>query len=321
MPADRLTFAAGQALPADQLADRVEAVLAGAALEQSAIDRLDLADAVETYRAGGRAALHRRAEHAWFQARVTPTEWATAEATFAAHVAPRLDQLDRGQAAWWFLRKHPHWRLRVRTSDHHQVAAVLDDLVTAGTISRWRRSIYEPETAAFGSDIAMAIVHDLFCADSRGVLTYTRQSDPQLGRRELSLLLIRALQQHAGLDWFEAGDVFDRITHMRPVPADADADRVAVLATKVQPLLAVATHADLPLFTSTGPVAYAAPWLAAFIQAGRDLDEAAAANRLDRGLRAVLAQIVIFHWNRLGLTAHVQGILAHAAKAAILPWS
>lgn len=321
MPADRLAFAAGQALSADQLAERVEAVLAGVALEQSAVDGIDLADAVETYRAGGRAALHRRAEQAWFQALITPTEWATAEATFAAHVAPRLDQLDAGRAAWWFLRKHPHWRLRARTSDHDQVAAVLDDLVTAGTISRWRRSIYEPEAAAFGSDMAMAVVHELFCADSRGVLTYARQSDSQLGRRELSLLLIRALQQHAGLDWFEAGDVFDRVTHLRPAPANADAGRVAALATKVQPLLAVATHADLPLFTPTGPVAYAAPWLAAFIRAGRDLGDAAVANRLDRGLRAVLAQIVIFHWNRLGLTAHAQGILAHAAKAAILPRS
>jgi hypothetical protein len=55
---------------------RVEAVLAGVALEQSAVDGTDLADAVETYRAGGRAAVQRRAEHFWFQARVTPTEWA-----------------------------------------------------------------------------------------------------------------------------------------------------------------------------------------------------------------------------------------------------
>ena len=56
----------------------------------------------------------------------------------------------------------------------------------------------------------MTVVHDLFCADSRGALRYAVQQTPQLGRRELSLLLIRALQQHAGLDWFEAGDVFDR---------------------------------------------------------------------------------------------------------------
>ena len=58
---------------------------------------------------------------------------------------------------------------------------------------------------------------------------------------------------------------------------------------------------------------------AAFIRAGKLLGEAAATNRLDRGLRATLAQIVIFHWNRLGLSASAQGILAHAAKAATLP--
>ncbi len=315
MPVDRLI------LFANQLAARVEAVLAGVALERSAADQADLAEAVETYRAAGLAALQRRHERAWFQARVTPPQWLSAEATFAAHVAPRLDQLDGGKAVWWFLRKHPHWRLRVRASDHATVETLLDDLVAAGTIDRWRPGIYEPEAAAFGGPVAMNVVHELFCADSRGVLTYARQHTPQLGRRELSLLLIRALQHHAGLDWFEAGDVFDRVAQMRPTPADTDADRVDTLATTMRPHLAIAVQPDMPLFAPAGPVAYAAAWLAAFIQAGQELGEAAATGRLDRGLRAILAHIVIFHWNRLGLSAQTQGILAHAAKAAILPGS
>jgi thiopeptide-type bacteriocin biosynthesis protein len=315
MPADRLTLSSGL------LAARVEAILAGTALARSAVDGLDLTDAVETYRAAGRAALQRRDEHGWFQARITPAEWGRMEATFAERVAPRLDQLDNGHAAWWFLRKHPDWRLRVRTDHHHAVAAVLDDLVTAGTIGGWRPGIYEPETAAFGGDLAMTVVHDLFCADSRGVLTYAVQQTPELGRRELSLVLIRALQQHAGLDWFEAGDVFDRVAQMRPRPAEADVGRVLTLATRMRPLLSVEVRCDMPLFASTGPVAFAAPWLAAFIDTGWHLGDAAATGSLDRGLRSVLAQIVIFHWNRLGLSAHAQGILAHAAKAAVLPRS
>ncbi len=314
MPVDRLILSAGH------LAARVEAVLAGAALERSAADQADLAEAVEIYRAAGLAALQRRHERAWFQARVTP-QWASAEATFAAHVAPRLDQLDGGKAAWWFLRKHPDWRLRVRANDHATVETLLDDLVAAGTIDRWRPGIYEPEAAAFGGPAAMNVVHELFCADSRGVLTYARQHTPQLGRRELSLLLIRALQQHAGLDWFEAGDVFDRVAQMRPTPADTDAERVDTLATTMRPHLAIAVQPDMPLFAPAGPVAYAAAWLAAFIQAGQELGDAAATGRLDRGLRAILAHIVIFHWNRLGLSAQTQGILAHAAKAALLPRS
>jgi thiopeptide-type bacteriocin biosynthesis protein len=314
MPADRLTLTAGQ------LAERVEAVLAGTAVEHSAVDDIDLTDAVETYRAAGRAALHRRHERAWFQARIAWPDWADAEPVFAAHVAARLDDLDNA-AAWWFLRKYPHWRLRVRTSDHRAVEALLDDLVALGTITGWQPGIYEPETAAFGGGVAMTTVNDLFCADSRGVLTYARQHSPALGRRELSLLLIRAMLQHGGLDWFETGDVFDRVAQMRPAPADHDTPGLDALAGKMRPVLAIDITTDMPLFAPGGPLACATPWLAAFIRAGKLLGEAAAANRLDRGLRATIAQIVIFHWNRLGLSAQAQGILAHAAKVATLPRS
>jgi thiopeptide-type bacteriocin biosynthesis protein len=311
MPADRLTLTTGQ------LAERVEAVLAGTAVEHSAVDDIDLTDAVETYRAAGRAALHRRHERAWFQARLAWPDWADAEPAFAAYVAARLDELGN-RAVWWFLRKYPHWRLRVRTSDHLAVETLLDDLVTAGTITGWQPGIYEPETAAFGGEVAMPIVHDLFCADSRGVLAYARQHSPALGRRELSLMLIRAMLQRAGLDWFETGDVFDRVAQMRPTPADHDTPGIDALAVKMRPVLAIDITTDIPLFTPGGPLASATPWLTAFIRAGKLLGEAAAANRLDRGLRATIAQIVIFHWNRLGLSAQAQAILAHAAKAATL---
>jgi thiopeptide-type bacteriocin biosynthesis protein len=299
----------------------VEAMLAGTALDCPAVDGIDITDAVETYRTAGRAALHHRHDRTWFQARLAWPDWANAEPAFATLVAPRLDQLGDGNADWWFLRKYPHWRLRVRAPDHRPVQSLLDDLVTAGTITSWQPGIYEPETAAFGGGHAMTIIHNLFCADSRGVLTYAGQRTPALGRRELSLLLIRALHQHAGLDWFEAGDVFARVAEMRPDPGADDATRVDTLATKLRPLLAVAVTVDMPLFAPGGPVAHAAPWVAAFIRAGQELGEAAAANRLDRGLRAVIAQVVIFHWNRLGLSAQAQGILAHAAKTAALPRS
>jgi hypothetical protein len=40
---------------------------------------------------------------------------------------------------------------------------------------------------------------------------------------------------------------------------------------------------------------------------------------VSRGLRAVLAHVVIFHWNRLGLPAVTQATLARAAASACLP--
>ncbi|ABW14727.1 hypothetical protein Franean1_5369 [Parafrankia sp. EAN1pec] len=46
---------------------------------------------------------------------------------------------------------------------------------------------------------------------------------------------------------------------------------------------------------------------------------AAAQTHLGRGLRAILTHVLIFHWNRLGLSATSQAVLAHAAAAALLP--
>ncbi|HEX8343329.1 MAG TPA: thiopeptide-type bacteriocin biosynthesis protein [Actinoplanes sp.] len=307
MPTDHLT------LPTDHITARVEAVLGGA----PASDDAELSDAVETYRTAGRAALEQRQERAWFQAHVRPRDWPTVETTFATRIAPSLDQL--GGFGWWYLRKYPDWRLRVRTDKHDAARSILDRLVGHGVIAGWQESIYEPEIGAFGGGYAMSTVHDLFCADSRGVLAYAQQTTQGMGRRELSLLLIRALQQHAGLDPFEAGDVFDRVSHLRPPLDDADHARVHDLAARMQPTLSIPVRADNPLFAASGPLSYAAPWLAAHIDAGRHLRRGATNGSLERGLRAILAQIVIFHWNRLGLPATTQSILAHAAKAALLP--
>ncbi|WP_328468787.1 thiopeptide-type bacteriocin biosynthesis protein [Actinoplanes sp. NBC_00393] len=309
MPADHLTAAA------TSMIDHVEALLASnlcGLVQQDHDHAADLGEALETYHAAGRAALQRRSEQAWFQAGITPVDWATAEAAFVNQIAPRLDLLGR----WWFLRKHPCWRIRIHDGDHP--AALLDELAAGGVIAGWRPGIYEPETAAFGGLTAIEIVHDLFCADSRGVLDYARHDLPEPGRRELSLLLIAAMQQHAGLDWFEAGDVFARVAQMRPVPDDTSEARIDVLAAKMAPLLAAPpTDTASIVEQELGP--HAVAWLTAFSEAGRKLGEAAAAGLLDRGLRAILAQIIIFHWNRLGLSARAQSILAYAAKTAILP--
>ncbi|MEU3118545.1 thiopeptide-type bacteriocin biosynthesis protein [Micromonospora chalcea] len=318
MPTDRLT------LNPYRMTAAVEAVLAGTPVATAAAeadihaDNLDLA--VQTYRAAGLTALQRRHEAAWIHVHIRPVDWNTAETAIRTQVALHLDQLD-GQTGWWFLRKHPYWRIRIRDAHPEAVRALLDDLTTNGAIAGWKPGIYEPETGAFGGDTAMAIVHELFCADSRGVLQYSGRPTPPIGRRELSLLLIRALLHHAGLDWYETADVFDQVAQMRPAPAAADTIRVERLATQMRPLLALPTVAHAAMFTSGGPCTDDEAWHAAFVAAGRKLAETEHIGRLRRGIRAVLAQIVIFHWNRLDLPAHVQGILAHAATAAILPRS
>ncbi|MFD9718580.1 thiopeptide-type bacteriocin biosynthesis protein [Streptomyces sp. NPDC059076] len=59
-------------------------------------------------------------------------------------------------------------------------------------------------------------------------------------------------------------------------------------------------------------------WAAAFAETGRSLAEAVQLGTLDRGLRRILSLHVIFHWNRMGLTMHSQGVLALTARTVIL---
>lgn len=323
MSADRLTTTSPHELTASVLA-----VLAGADLRttaaNNALDPADLDEAVDIYQAAGFAALQRHTEHGWYQVRVEFPDWSIAEAAGASRLGPRLDQLQAAGevGGWWFLRKHPCWRLRLHGADVAAVDHALDDLVEAEVITRWWPTVYEPETAAFGGTAGMDAAHDLFCADTRGVLDYARHDVPGLGRRELSILLLSGLLRAAGLDVFECGDVFDRVARLRPLlPADVNGARIEQLATNVHVLLSIPDLATSELFTSDGPVAHAAPWLTAFQTAGRRLGDAAAQGRLDRGVRAILAHVLIFHWNRFGLSATSQGILARAAAMALLPRS
>ncbi|MER6007414.1 thiopeptide-type bacteriocin biosynthesis protein [Nonomuraea angiospora] len=287
------------------------------------VDPAELDEAVIAYQAAGLAALERRAEAGWYQLRVQFPGWDAAEKIGAHQLGPRLEELQACGAinGWWFLRKHPCWRLRLRDADIPAVDQALGEMTAAGVLVRWWPTVYEPETAAFGGPAGVQAAHDLFCADSRGVLEYARQNAPGLGRRELSIVLINALLQAAGLDWFERGDVFARVAQVRPVPADADTARIEKLAANVRTLLAVPAHADSGPFAPGGPVAFAAPWLTAWQAAGDQLGHAAVEGRLNRGLRALLTHILIFHWNRLGLSAATQSILSRAAAAVFLPGS
>src|SRR5439155_899575 len=133
-----------------ELAAGVLTVLAGADLAtiaaNHALDPADLDDAVQTYQAAGLAALERRAEHAWYQVRVQFPDWSAAEAVGAERLGPALDRLDTEGtvAGWWFLRKHPCWRLRLLGADTAAVNRVLDELTDTGAIARWWPTVYEP---------------------------------------------------------------------------------------------------------------------------------------------------------------------------------
>ena len=128
-----------------------------------------------------------------------------------------------GLTRWWFLRKHPHWRLRYTGTRQARVflEALLEDLHRSGHITTWTHTIYEPETTAFGGAAGLEQAHHLFHQDSRHLLAYLElvSADHQvLGRRESGLLLGSALLRGAGLDPFEQADAWARLNALRPLP-------------------------------------------------------------------------------------------------------
>ncbi|MFG2141854.1 thiopeptide-type bacteriocin biosynthesis protein [Streptomyces sp. NPDC048650] len=301
-------------------------VLAGASTDGAAVhaglEPSDLDAAVAVYQEAGQHALAQQAgPPEWRQLYVQFTDWDNAEQTAAGHIAPILDlaQQDRLITGWWFIRKHPCWRLRLLPAPGAQLpstlADTLDELTADGRVHRWWPGIYEPEAAAFGGDTSMAIAHALFHADSRAIL-----ATPQggLGRRELSLLLCATLMRAAGLEWYEQGDVWHRVAKERPLPPDVPAAKVHAMAGSLRQLLLADTSATGTMLQSDRTLKPATDWVRAFRHAGRDLGTAARDGTLDRGLREVISYHVIFHWNRIGLRSRTQSVLAHAARTAIL---
>ena len=268
-----------------RVADAVLAVLTGNDLADvaatSGIAPDDLADAAQAYHAAGIIALEHREIARWHQVRVRPDGRQPPELTLATVVGPRLDSLTASGApgGWWYMNKPPGWRIRLRDIQPGPASEFFDDLTAAGIITAWSPALYEPETAAFGGTAGMDIAHDLFCADTSGVLAYLRRDDPPLGRREMSVLLISAMLAAAGLDWFEHGDVFARVAAMRPEPAPAATAQAAQLAGQFRTLPAMPAAATSALFSGGGANGAATRWHTGFTDAGRRLAAASASRR------------------------------------------
>lgn len=317
----------------------VLAVLSGTPLAEAAAsigtDPPDLADAIELYQAAGRAALEAQPRAGdWQHVSIEFPDWDTAEHTAAAVLAPQLRQAedDGVIAAWWFIRKAPCWRLRCQhgpattpPAAAAHISSILQDMRIQGLIVTGRQAIYEPETCAFGGPAAMDTAHRLFHADSRNILTFlappaaTAPPGAVIGRRELSILLCSRMIRSASQDWYEQGDVWHQVATHRPVPPGTPPDRLNCLASSVRKLMSADTGPGRVTGGASGPLTSAADWATAFEHAGRALGDAARDGTLTRGLRAVLAHHVIFHWNRIGLPSRTQGILAAAATEAVFP--
>ena len=262
----------------------------------------------------------------WQQVNIEFSDWSAAPGVITRRLRPILE---RSSADWWYIRKHPHWRLRHRARTTSSATpepcgdvlnSVLIALVENGAVRDWNPAIYEPEILAFGGATGMRVAHDLFCHDSPATLDLLASApEPgrDAGRAELSLLAISRMLRAAGLDWYEQGDVWDKVTASRPATATTRPPAQQAAAS-VHRLLTLDTGPRTALLTA-GPLTGHREWFDAFDDTGTQLGALARAGHLTRGLRAVLAHHVIFHWNRLGLPGDEQHTLAALARDTLLP--
>lgn len=257
----------------------------------------------------------------WIQNNIEFPDRATAARVAARELRPALTAAqDSGNLhGWWFVRKQP-WRLRYRAADSAPAAitSLLSDLAARGQVISWATVIYEPETMAFGGTEAMAIAHDLFHHDSQHILARAAEvTAPVLGQRETSALLCSVMLRAAGLDWFEQGDTWAKVSALRPAaPGTIPPGRAATLASAMRLLMTIDAR---PLCdpAANGALAGCAGWVTAFEQAGQALADLARHGHLTRGLRAVLAHHIIFHANRAALTVTEQAALATLATGTV----
>lgn len=256
----------------------------------------------------------------WHQLNITFADRATARRAARETIGPALIAAEAAGhiQAWWFMNKDP-WPLRILSTGPlpPAVTTPLHELTGTGEVHHWIPATYEPETFAFGGGAAMTAAHALFHQDSRHLLTYTPgPADRHLGRRESAVLLCHAMMRAAGLDWYEQGDVWDKVVALRPDTAGTGAasasDRHLVAMRRLM-------TADPGGLSGRGQALDGhRGWVDAFEELGQALRQLAQRGELTRGLRAVLAHHCIFHANRAGLPLDDQHAISTIAREVIM---
>ncbi|WP_172387955.1 methyltransferase, FxLD system [Streptomyces sp. MNP-20] len=250
----------------------------------------------------------------WRQINLRYDSWQAAEHTAVDHLLPLLNaaETDGRITAWWFIRKRETWRLRMLAAPGREAAAdaVLAQLADHPAVREQARLVYEPEVRRFGGREAMDIAHQLFHTDSRHILTHlaTAQEGHDL-RRELGVRLATRLMGAADQDFYEQGDIWAALAEHRTTAESPAPSQSTLLA--VQAL--VAARRD----SADSPLTHHPSWASEFENAGGSLSLLSQRGRLTRGLRAVLADHILFTFNRLGVAATDQAVLATAASRVI----
>jgi thiopeptide-type bacteriocin biosynthesis protein len=290
---------------------------------------LDSGTVAERLLAAGRRELDRAAEpERWLYYRFPLEDAAEARRLVALRVGPCLRQAAAGHAVggWWWLQKHEPegWHLRLRVGVERDYAGRAEAEIAAkleGALGRPITTVaYEPELALFGGTDGLRLAHEFFAADSEFLARwFAADPDGVHSQQEpgMSVILAQHLLRSAGLDAFERWDVWLRIRAMRAqIPVEALHGESAIgWALK----LARVDVTQLPTLYPGVRAQILGEHLDAVGAIARRARERFAAGALECGLRRGLAAMVLFHWNRLNLSAFLQARISFALSEVLSP--
>lgn len=235
-------------------------------------------------------------------------------------IAPKLQELtnQHPQLRWWWLCKRDvlgaavRLRILAPAEESSEVEQTMID-----HFKRYGREVrilqYEPELRLFGGSHGMEAAHDLFCEDSKFLAAWAR-SENRLQRpvipEGLSVSFLFHLLSAAGLDLFERWDVFERVSDKRKLDRANDEKylRFQMLVKR-----ALTAGSDRVFRLYDGEKARLILGYKNSLEAlGSKLSRLYFDGALGCGLREFLVPIILFHWNRVGLTAFRQSSISRA---------
>jgi thiopeptide-type bacteriocin biosynthesis protein len=219
----------------------------------------------------------------------------------------------------WFLfiRKPPDVRIRVLGPDPEadlapELRRVLAGLRRAGHVTRFFRSVYEPETRQFGGPEAMAHVHAYFDTDTAAWIALDRLAE-------------RGLRTVTPEVWHVAvlNDLFYQTLGDRSEVWDVWANLFTVLGAPEGPPDARATElvfpSGLPAAAGAGEGRVLRRYEVANRRLAGGLRRVWSRGRLGCGLRALLPFVALVHFNRHGVDGERQAPLVRSMMAAWSP--
>jgi len=213
----------------------------------------------------------------------------------------KVDNLKKQKAlrCFFFMRKPPGIRLRFalrapQEDTAREIEACVMKLVKRKFVTRFYRSVYEPETFKFGGPEAVAAVHAHFFADSTAwwrweQLRYAAATN--IDSKLLSVCVLNDLFAQCLDGPEEVWDVWCRIATLHG--ASVVSDGPATPPIRIEHLIDEVTRNEQIILRNyrTHNRAIA-----------RKLAAISSNGKLIFGKRLVLPQIAIYHWNRYGFT-------------------